>query len=198
MSEQELTERLINGIITRLQNEINEWSNNVRLRAEAELLDGVKAVIDKYSSTLENVDKELNMEREYRLYDEMMKGKRERLKILEDAYAEVVRRIKERISSMRGTDDYKKFLKNSIVWAMSIIGSRELVITVSKVDEDLAREISTELGLNATINTMDEDILGAIVASADGSIRVDATLDSRLRLMEHQIKTLLANLASSG
>ncbi|WP_252900707.1 hypothetical protein [Vulcanisaeta sp. JCM 14467] len=32
MSEQELTERLINGIITRLQNEINEWSNNVRLR----------------------------------------------------------------------------------------------------------------------------------------------------------------------
>ncbi len=138
------------------------------------------------------------MEREYRLYDEMMKGKRERLKILEDAYAEVVRRIKERISSMRGTDDYKKFLKNSIVWAMSIIGSRELVITVSKVDEDLAREISTELGLNATINTMDEDILGAIVASADGSIRVDATLDSRLRLMEHQIKTLLANLASSG
>ncbi|WP_304956486.1 V-type ATP synthase subunit E [Vulcanisaeta sp. JCM 14467] len=154
--------------------------------------------MDKYSSTLENVDKELNMEREYRLYDEMMKGKRERLKILEDAYAEVVRRIKERISSMRGTDDYKKFLKNSIVWAMSIIGSRELVITVSKVDEDLAREISTELGLNATINTMDEDILGAIVASADGSIRVDATLDSRLRLMEHQIKTLLANLASSG
>ena len=198
MSEQELTERLINGIITRLQNEINEWSNNVRLRAEAELLDGVKAVIDKYSRTLENVDKELNMEREYRLYDEMMKGKRERLKILEDAYAEVVRRIKERISSMRGTDDYKKFLKNSIVWAMSIIGSRELVITVSKVDEDLAREISTELGLNATINTMDEDILGAIITSADGSIRVDATLDSRLRLMEHQIKTLLAHLASSG
>ncbi|WP_243666136.1 hypothetical protein [Vulcanisaeta sp. JCM 16159] len=32
MSEQELTERLINGIITRLENEINEWSNNARLR----------------------------------------------------------------------------------------------------------------------------------------------------------------------
>ncbi len=102
MSEQELTERLISGIITRLENEINEWSNNVRLRAEAELLDGVRAIIDKYSGTLENIDKELNMEREYRLYDEMMKEKREKLSILEEAYAEVVRRIKERISSMRG------------------------------------------------------------------------------------------------
>lgn len=69
MSEQELTERLINGIITRLESEINEWSNNARLRAEAELLDGVKAIINKYSSALENIDKELNMEREYRLYE---------------------------------------------------------------------------------------------------------------------------------
>ncbi|ADN49768.1 V-type ATP synthase subunit E [Vulcanisaeta distributa] len=196
MSEQELTERLINGIITRLENEINEWSNNVRLRAEAELLDGVKAIIDKYSGTLENIDKELNMEREYRLYNEMMREKREKLSILEEAYAEVVRRIKERISSMRGTDDYKKFLKNSILWAMSIIGSRELTITVSKADKDVAEELVSELGLNSTVNTTEEDLLGAIISSADGSIRVDATLDSRLRLMEHQIKTLLAHLAS--
>lgn len=198
MSEQELTERLISGIITRLENEINEWSNNVRLRAEAELLDGVRAIIDKYSGTLENIDKELNMEREYRLYDEMMKEKREKLSILEEAYAEVVRRIKERISSMRGTDDYKKFLKSSILWAMSIIGSRELTITVSEADKDVTEELVSELGLNATVNTTEEELLGAIISSADGSIRVDATLDSRLRLMEHQIKTLLAHLASSG
>ncbi|WP_054842666.1 V-type ATP synthase subunit E [Vulcanisaeta distributa] len=198
MSEQELTERLINGIIARLESEINEWSNNVRLRAEAELLEGVKAVIDKYSSTLENIDKELNMEREYRLYDEMMREKKEKLGILEEAYAEVVRRVKERINSMRGTNDYKKFLRNSILWATSIIGSQELVITVSKADEDVTKELVSELGLNAIINTTDEDLLGVIISSADGSIRVDATLDSRLRLMEHQIKTLLAHLASSS
>ncbi|MGC8606669.1 MAG: V-type ATP synthase subunit E [Vulcanisaeta sp.] len=197
MSEQELTERLISGIITRLENEINEWSNNVRLRAEAELLDGVKAIIDKYSSTLENIDKELNMEREYRLYDEMMKEKREKLSILEKAYEEVVSRIKERIKSMRGTDDYKKFLRNSIQWAASIIGSQELVITASKSDRSIVKSLISELGLNATINTTSEDLLGVIVSSQDESVRIDATLDSRLRLMEHQIKTLLAHLALS-
>lgn len=197
MSEQELTERLISGIITRLENEINEWSNNVRLRAEAELLDGVKAIIDKYSSTLENIDKELNMEREYRLYDEMMKEKREKLSILEKAYEEVVSRIKERIKSMRGTDDYKKFLRNSIQWAASIIGSQELVITASKSDRSVVKSLISELGLNATINTTSEDLLGVIVSSRDESVRIDATLDSRLRLMEHQIKTLLAHLALS-
>ncbi|ADY01474.1 V-type H+-transporting ATPase subunit E [Vulcanisaeta moutnovskia 768-28] len=197
MSEQELTERLISGIITRLENEINEWSNNVRLRAEAELLDGVKAIIDKYSSTLENIDKELNMEREYRLYDEMMKEKREKLSILEKAYEEVVSRIKERIKSMRGTDDYKKFLRNSIQWAASIIGSQELVITASKSDRSVVKSLISELGLNATINTTSEDLLGVIVSSQDESVRIDATLDSRLRLMEHQIKTLLAHLALS-
>ena len=195
MSEQELIERLINGIITRLENEINEWSNNARLRAEAELMEGVREVINKYSDVLGNIDKELNMEREYKLYDVMMSVKKEKLKIIEDAYAEVIKRIRERISSMRGTDDYRKFLRNSILWAISVIGSRELVITVSKSDEGLARELASELGLNATINTTDEDLLGVIISSSDGSVRVDATLDSRLRLMEHQIKTLLAHLA---
>ncbi len=81
---------------------------------------------------------------------------------------------------------------------MSIIGSRELTITVSEADKDVTEELVSELGLNATVNTTEEELLGAIISSADGSIRVDATLDSRLRLMEHQIKTLLAHLASSG
>ncbi|WP_367834355.1 V-type ATP synthase subunit E [Vulcanisaeta sp. JCM 16159] len=144
------------------------------------------------------MDKELNMEREYRLYDEMMKEKKEKLGILEGAYDEVVRRIRDRIKSMRGTNDYKRFLKNSILWAVSIIGSRELMIMVSKADESITRELISELGLNAVVNTTNEDILGAVVSSMDGSVRVDATLDSRLGLMEHQIKTLLARLASSG
>ncbi len=138
------------------------------------------------------------MEREYRLYDEMMKEKKEKLGILEGAYDEVVRRIRDRIKSMRGTNDYKRFLKNSILWAVSIIGSRELMIMVSKADESITRELISELGLNAVVNTTNEDILGAVVSSMDGSVRVDATLDSRLGLMEHQIKTLLARLASSG
>ncbi len=198
MSEQELIERLISSIVTKLEGEINEWSNNARLRAEAELMEAVKSVIDKYSDALENIDKELNMEREYRLYDEMMKVKREKLEILENAYAEVIRRVKERITTMRGTDGYKKFLKNSILWATSIIGSQELVITVSKADEGVTRELISELGLNAIVNTTNEDLLGAVIESTDGSVRVDATLDSRLRLMEHQIKTLLAHLALPG
>jgi len=198
VSEQELTERLINGVIERLTNEINEWSNNVRLRAEAELFDSVKSIIDKYSGTLENIDKELNMEREYKLYDETMKAKRERLSIIDNAYAEVIEKIKEKISSMRGTDDYRKFLRNSILWALSIIGSNDIVITASKSDKDVVKSIITELNINATINTTKENLLGVIVSSSDGSIKVDATLDSRLRLMEHQIKSLLTQLALSG
>ncbi|MFB6470139.1 MAG: V-type ATP synthase subunit E [Vulcanisaeta sp. AZ3] len=195
MSEQELVERLINGVVTRLTNEINEWSNNLRLRAEAELLDSAKNVIDKYAVTLENIDNELNMEKEYKLYNEMMKTKREKLNAVEEAYAEVVRRIKERISSMKGTDDYKKFLKKSILWATSIVGSRELIVTVNEKDKNIVEEIISELGLNAVINTTDKEMLGVLVSSADGSIRVDATLESRLNLMEHQIKSLLTHIA---
>ncbi|BDR92612.1 V-type ATP synthase subunit E [Vulcanisaeta souniana] len=197
MSGQELTERLINGIITRLENEINEWSNNARLRAEAELLDGAKAVVDKYSSVLENIDKELNMEKEYKLYDEMMKTKKEKLSIIEEAYTEVVRRIRDRIRSMKGTDDYKRFLRNSIMWASAIIGSKELIITTSESDKKIIKELILELGLDATVNTTKDELLGVIASSSDGSVKIDATLDSRLRLMEHQIKTLLAHIALS-
>ncbi|MCG2864324.1 MAG: V-type ATP synthase subunit E [Vulcanisaeta sp.] len=197
MSDQELTERLINGIVNRLSSEIEEWSNNLRLRAEAELMDGVKAVIDKYADTLENIEKEINMDREYRLYNETMNAKRERLSVIESAYAEVVSKVRERLSSMRGTNDYKKFLRNSILWATSIIESKQLVITASKADEDMVNEIISELNLDATVNTTDKDLLGVIVSSSDGSIKVDATLDSRLSLMEHQIKTLLTHIAAT-
>jgi Archaeal/vacuolar-type H+-ATPase subunit E len=197
VSDQELTERLINGIVNRLSSEIEEWSNNLRLRAEAELMDGVKAVIDKYADTLENIEKEINMDREYRLYNETMNAKRERLSVIESAYAEVVSRVRERLSSMRGTSDYKKFLRNSILWATSIIESKQLVITASKADEDVVNEIISELNLDATVNTTDKDLLGVIVSSSDGSIKVDATLDSRLSLMEHQIKTLLTHIAAT-
>jgi V/A-type H+-transporting ATPase subunit E len=195
VSDQELTERLINGIVNRLSSEIEEWSNNLRLRAEAELMDGVKAVIDKYADTLENIEKEINMDREYRLYNETMNAKKERLSVIESAYAEVVSRVRERLSSMRGTNDYKKFLRNSILWATSIIESKQLVITASKADEDVVNEVISELNLDATVNTTDKDLLGVIVSSSDGSIKIDATLDSRLSLMEHQIKTLLTRLA---
>jgi V/A-type H+-transporting ATPase subunit E len=195
VSDQELTERLINGIVNRLSSEIEEWSNNLRLKAEAELMDGVKVVIDKYADTLENIEKEINMDREYRLYNEIMNAKRERLSVIENAYAEVVSRVRERLSSMRGTSDYKKFLRNSILWAESIIESRQLVITASKADEDEVNEVISELNLDATVNTTDKDLLGVIVSSSDGSIKIDATLDSRLSLMEHQIKTLLTRLA---
>jgi V/A-type H+-transporting ATPase subunit E len=197
VSDQELTERLINGIVNRLSSEIEEWSNNLRLRAEAELMDGVKAVIDKYADTLENIEKEINMDREYRLYNETMNAKRERLSVIESAYAEVVSKVRERLSSMRGTNDYKKFLRNSILWATSIIESKQLVITASKADEDMVNEIISELNLDATVNTTDKDLLGVIVSSSDGSIKVDATLDSRLSLMEHQIKTLLTHIATT-
>jgi V/A-type H+-transporting ATPase subunit E len=197
VSDQELTERLINGIVNRLSSEIEEWSNNLRLRAEAELMDGVKAVIDKYADTLENIEKEINMDREYRLYNETMNAKRERLSVIESAYAEVVSKVRERLSSMRGTNDYKKFLRNSILWATSIIESRQLVITASKADEDMVNEIISELNLDAAVNTTDKDLLGVIVSSSDGSIKVDATLDSRLSLMEHQIKTLLTHIAAT-
>jgi V/A-type H+-transporting ATPase subunit E len=197
VSDQELTERLINGIVNRLSSEIEEWSNNLRLRAEAELMDGVKAVIDKYADTLENIEKEINMDREYRLYNETMNAKRERLSVIESAYAEVVSKVRERLSSMRGTNDYKKFLRNSILWATSIIESKQLVITASKADEDMVNEIISELNLDATVNTTDKDLLGVIVSSSDGSIKVDATLDSRLSLMEHQIKTLLTHIAAT-
>jgi V/A-type H+-transporting ATPase subunit E len=197
VSDQELTERLINGIVNRLSSEIEEWSNNLRLKAEAELMDGVKAVIDKYADTLENIEKEINMDREYRLYNETMNAKRERLSVIESAYAEVVSKVRERLSSMRGTNDYKKFLRNSILWATSIIESKQLVITASKADEDMVNEIISELNLDAAVNTTDKDLLGVIVSSSDGSIKVDATLDSRLSLMEHQIKTLLTHIAAT-
>ncbi|MCG2862897.1 MAG: V-type ATP synthase subunit E [Vulcanisaeta sp.] len=195
MSDQELVERLISNITNRLSREIEEWSNNLRLKAEAELMNSAKAIIDKYANVLENIEKEINMDREYRLYEEMMKAKRERLSILENAYAEVVKRVRERFAAMRNTDDYRKFIRRSIQWAASIIGSQELVIITSRADEKVVNEVVSELGLRATVNTVDRDLVGVIVRSIDGSISVDATLDSRLNLMEHQIKTLIMRLA---
>ncbi|WP_069807846.1 V-type ATP synthase subunit E [Vulcanisaeta thermophila] len=197
MSEQELSQRLINNIVNKLTEEINQWSNNLRLKAEAELYESARAVVDKYSNALSNVDRELNLEREYRLYNEIMRAKRERLKILDQAYESLINKVKERIRGMRGTDDYKAFIKNTLMWAISIVGSNDVIIYTSKADEGVVKEVATELGLTADVKSLENnEIVGLIVETRDRAVTVDATLDARIRLMEHQIKTLLAQEAA--
>ncbi len=194
-TEAELTIRLIENIANRLSSEVNEWINNMKLRAEAELIDAAKSVIDKYAGTLEGIDKELFMEKEYRMYMEMINAKRERLMILEDAYKALVDRVKKAFSSLRGTDAYRRYLKRTIEWASGIVGTSDIIIAAYEKDVDVVKSIIDELKLNAKIEPIKEDIMGVIVRTADGSIQVDGTLEAKLFLLEHQIKTLLAKYA---
>jgi len=189
MSE-DFVNRLIDNIVKKLTSEVEDWSSNMRLKIEAELYGAASAVVDKYAGALEDVEKEVSLEREYRLYDAVMQGRREKLRIVEEAYSKVVEEVRRRIREARGSDLYRDFLESSIRYAASTIGE-DLVITVNNADKDDAEAIVRKLGLRADVVMTNEDILGIVASSRDGSVRFDGTLESRMMLISDLVRSLL-------
>lgn len=194
MSSRELVQRLIEGIITKLTDEINSWKENLKLKMEAELYDVVKSVVEKYGGLIDEIEKELMLEKEYKIYTIMMDYEKERLKFVEDTIGKIISKIQEKLNQMRGTEQYREYLKKCIQSAVDIIGADELIIQCSEKDKDIVDSIVKELKLNARITTVDKELYGIKASSIDGSVVTDTALETRLNLIKEDIKNLIIRL----
>ncbi len=184
----EVVRKLVEGVVSKLTEEINAWKENIRLRAEAELYDAARAVIEKYSSAIDELEREAKLEREFKLYNTMIEIERQRLTYVEQFVDRVINALFEKVKQLKGTDKYKEYMRACLNTARYYIGSDELVIKCSESDKQLVEELATELKIKPIIETVPEELYGIKAASVDGKVSLDLTLGSRLSLLREKIK----------
>ena len=194
----ELVRRLVDGIVSKLKEDLTSWRENLRLRIEAELYEVAKSVIDTYAKSIEEIEKEIMLEREHRLYTIMMDIERERLKFVEDTLDKIFDKVRDRLNQLKGTEQYKNYIRACIANAVQVIGSEEVIIQCSESDRKVVEEIANELKLNAKIETVNEELYGVKVFSTDKLVSVDLSLKARLSLIRERVKNILLKLARGG
>lgn len=191
MSEHEQLSKLVNSVMDKVKADSEEWISNLGLKYEAELASVADDVVRKHSGELEEVDRQLLLSKEYKLYDASMSIKAEYLALVDDITNEVINRVKERIRSMRGSEAYAKLMETLMNQAIDVTQSRELVVTCSPRDKAIVSSIAAKMGISVEFNEGNEDMLGFVASTKDGSIRYEATIDDVLNRMIDYIRSLI-------
>jgi len=191
MSQTEIIRKLVEGVISKLTDEVNSWKENLRLRVEAELYEAARAVIEKYASAIDELEREARLEREFRLYNTMIELERERLNYIEVFLDKVLSAVQDKVKQLKGTDKYRDYLRACLETARFYIGSDEFVVRCSQSDRDLIQQLSAELKLSLVVETTNEELYGIKAISKDGKVSVDLTLPARLSLLREKVRGLL-------
>ncbi|NPA70289.1 MAG: hypothetical protein GXO26_05710 [Crenarchaeota archaeon] len=191
----EVVRKLVEGVVSKLTEEINSWRENLRLRAETELYEAAKSVIDKHASAIDELEKEIRLEREFRLYNTMMDVERRRLEFMENFVNKVIDAVIERVKQLKGTDKYREYIKACLNTARYYIGSDELVVKCSQSDKDIVEAAASELKIKVMIETVPEELYGIKAASVDGKVALDLTLSTRLSLLREKIKGIAVRVS---
>ncbi|KUO86726.1 MAG: hypothetical protein AT712_03715 [Caldivirga sp. CIS_19] len=189
MSEQLI--RLINSVMDKVKADSEEWVTNLGLKYEAELMNAVEDVIRKHSSELEEVDRQVMLSREYKLYDASMSIKTEYLALMDELTSGVINEVKRHIADMRGSEAYGKLLETLFTRAIEVTQSRELVVTCSPRDKGVISAIAAKAGVSVEFNDGEEGMLGFIASTKDSSITYRATVDDVLNRMVDYIRGII-------
>jgi len=129
--------------------------------------------------------------------------KRERLKIREELYREVISELKVKLENLRSTPEYADVLKRLIVEAVKALGRDRIVVYVDKrdiavVEKDVVSAVKESLssdGINIKeikVAELDREILGGVmVAASEGNVMYDNTFESRMYRAENEIRSYI-------
>ena len=134
-------DKLIEDIISKLIEDVKNWKSNLKLKVESEFQEVLKNTLEKYSNIIENVEKELTLEKESKLYEISLNYKKEKLKLLNEYYQKIINKIKEKIINLRGTESYEKYFKKLI--ENVIDGSVTLDLTIDARLNILSEQIKS-------------------------------------------------------
>jgi len=129
--------------------------------------------------------------------------KRERLKIREELYSEVISELKVKLKNLRSTPEYADVLKRLIVEAVKALGRDRIVVYVDKrdiavVEKDVVSAVKESLSSEGIdikeikVAELDREILGGVmVAASEGNVMYDNTFESRMYRAESEIRSYI-------
>ncbi len=170
--------------------ELEELKQNVVLDIETKLRREVESVLEKFSSQINDVESRVMLERERLLFDAVVESRRRVAEVYENLLSDLLNVVYGEIEKMRNSERYAKFLTSLIQDALGYVQSRDVVIYTSPKDRGIVEVIARDLGISALV--AERDIKGGvIVASRDGSVSVNYSLEAIINNEIDKIKNIV-------
>lgn len=181
-----LFEDLINAKIK----ELEDLKKNLLIDVETKIRKEAEAVVNKSLERIATVESETLLEREKILYDAVVESRKMIAETYESLLQDLINSIYDEIERMRGSERYINFLSRLLENAVTYVQSKEVVIYASPKDRGVVETLARKLGLSGLIAERDMKG-GVVVASKDGSIVVDYSIESIIANKVEEIKHLL-------
>lgn len=192
-------ERTIDKVLTQTESELISQIDSGIQESLAKLDSSRTKLQSDYEVIIESAKKEAENLKRQIIGSSRLSARNKELVLVESAINEIFRIVKEKLQSKSNDKLYKDLLRKMIEESISPLDSPEIIIESNKNDYDTVKKILQDLSTNKkvklTLSKKPIEIVGGIRAvSADGTMTLDNTLDSKIERLKPLIRKEIVQL----
>ena len=152
----------------------------------------------EYDNIIESSKKQAENLKRQIIGSSTLNARNKELVIMESAIDEIFDKAKEKLAKSNNEENYEKLITRMIQDSSAQLGS-EIVIQCNKTDLNLVKKLASQVSIDKkskiTVSDKVVDIIGGIkVASVDGTMSLDNTLDSSMESLKPLIRKDIVQL----
>jgi V/A-type H+-transporting ATPase subunit E len=192
-------ERTIDKVLTQTESELISQIDSGIQESLTKLDSSRTKLQSEYEAIVESAKKEAENLKRQIIGSSRLSARNKELVLIESAINEIFRIVKEKLQSKSNDKFYKDLLRKMIEESISPLDSPEIIIESNKNDYDTVKKILQDLSTNKkvklTLSKKPIEIVGGIRAvSADGTMTLDNTLDSKIERLKPLIRKEIVQL----
>jgi V/A-type H+-transporting ATPase subunit E len=192
-------ERTIDKVLTQTESELISQIDSGIQESLTKLDSSRTKLQSEYEAIVESAKKEAENLKRQIIGSSRLSARNKELVLIESAIDEIFRIVKEKLQSKSNDKFYKDLLRKMIEESISPLDSPEIIIESNKNDYDTVKKILQDLSTNKkvklTLSKKPIEIVGGIRAvSADGTMTLDNTLDSKIERLKPLIRKEIVQL----
>jgi len=192
-------ERTIDKVLSQTESELISQIDSGFQEALAKLDSSRTKLKSEYEAIIESAKKEAENLKRQIVGSSRLTARNKELVLIESAINEIFRKVKEKLQLKSNDKLYKDLLRKMIEEGISRLDSPEIVIECNKNDLDVVKKIVQDLSadkkVKLALSKKPIDIVGGIRAvSADGTMTLDNSLDSKIERLKPLIRKDIVQL----
>jgi V/A-type H+-transporting ATPase subunit E len=181
---------LFASLVSSKINELEELKKNIPVEIETRLKREAHAVLSKFSEKISSVESEVALERERLLFEALIQSRKIVAETYEQMLRDLIDAVYSEIDKLRGSERYARLLARFLESSLKYIQSKDVVVYASPRDRGAVEAVARNMGITGIV--AERDIRGGIiVASRDGSIMVDYSIETLLSNVMEDLKYLV-------
>ena len=191
-------ERTIDKVLSQKESELISEIDSALQNSLKNLESSKGSLQVEYANIIESSKKQAENLKRQIIGSSTLNARNKELVIIESAIDEIFNKAKEKLAKSNNEQDYEKLLTRMVQDSVAKLGS-EIIIQCNKTDLKLVKKISSQESsdkkMKITVSDETIDIIGGIkVASVDGTMTLDNTLDSNIETLKPLIRKDIVQL----